>query len=58
MVSTPFYFEFLSDDLIEKINGTLAMTSKLIDELTSSVLQPTQYLISHGGDRMIVRNRI
>ena len=34
------------------------MTSKLIDELTSSVLQPTQYLISHGGDKMIVRNRI
>ena len=58
MLCTPFQFEFLSDDLIEKINGTLAMTSKLIDELTSSVLQPTQYLISHGGDRMIVRNRI
>ena len=34
------------------------MTSKLIDELTSSVLQPTQHLISHGDDRMIVRNRI
>ena len=34
------------------------MTSKLVDELTSSVLKPTQNLISHGGDRMIVRNRI
>ena len=48
----------LSCDLIEKINGTLVMTSKLINELTASVVQPTQYLISHGGDRMIVRNRI
>ena len=34
------------------------MTSKLINELTASVVQPTQYLISHGDDRMIVRNRI
>lgn len=48
----------LSCDLIEKINGTLVMTSKLINELTASVVQPTQYLISHGGDRMLVRNQI
>ena len=34
------------------------MTSKLINELTASVVQPTQYLISHSGDRMIVRNQI